>query len=285
MSAASPYPPLVLWGDLLGESAAARRGRALLPGLLARLPVVEARRFWPAPGAEPTDGRPLPLADGGPGRTVRTLASEGELAAVRRAVEATAPLGCPVLALAGPAEDPSDAIRADLPHCGEVLLVDPSFEGDGETLAESLRCHWQACLADEARDPVEVVMTAPVLGPSGYAADARALFLALEDEPGVRLALRPLRYGEAQSAEDPATLAKVLEAARREPGERPLYLQVLLPWQFAPQDGAAADILRTTYEGEGLPRQWRPIVAGADELWLPCGQNLRSFRAAGLRPE
>ena len=169
----SQYPPLYLWGDLLGSSDKARRFRALLQGLVSRHPMLEARHFVPDDVADsaspPADGqRRLLLCTGEQDFEVRTDATESELALIQQVIEGIVPEGSAVLAMAGPCEDPSDAIRADLPEHGEIILVDPDYLGDGFALATILAAKVENERSRSARSPVDIVLTAPVLATTWY---------------------------------------------------------------------------------------------------------------------
>ena len=273
-------PNLFLWGDMLGQGKKARLWRRILPCLLDAFPTVEARNFWPSPRDEPEEGRPFPLGSGSRYWTVKSQACDSELELIKRAVAGTVPLGSTVLALAEATEDPTAQILADIPEAGEILLLDPSEQGiDADRLTQHILKQLASRRTEEV---IEVLMTAAVLGPSGYAADGRALFMALERRADIRVCLRPLRFGRVQSPEDPSFLKLVKTASERTPNGEYLALHVLFPQMFKPDANAKANILRTTYETDSVPQAWIPSLRAADEIWLPSAFNLRSFQKAGI---
>lgn len=280
------YPPLYLWGDLLGSSPKARQFRQLLEGLVATHPLLEARHFVPeeserSPSPSVADLHELVLNAGQRDFCVSTQASAKELGLIERVVEGIVPAGSAVLAMAGPDEDPSDSIRADLPEHGEIILVDPAYRGNGFELAEELA---RRTAARPSPPPLGVVLTAPVLGPSGYAADGRTIFAALDQDSAHNVHLRPMRYGSIQSGEDHEFLRRVAQATRRPVDDASIAIHLMLPTQFQPDPKARLNILRTTWECDRLPETWVAQIDQADEIWVPCGQNLQSFRRSGIDP-
>lgn len=279
-------PSVFVLGDLLGESPAARAWRQLLPALAGRGIAIEARRFWPTEAAtDETDhasgkGRVLPLVAGKRTFDVVTRASESFLRFVEDAAKHRVPRTSPVLTM-----DTMLAQSAKLvvPEGGALVLLRASdVLDDADAFAERLTHR----LREMAEDPPEpgatgrehqVVLTAPVLGPSGYAAEGRMLFDSFECDPNTRVVLRPLRFGRLECGEDEPFLERVREASIRQPICGYDAIHLVFPPQFQPDPKARKNILRTMYETDSIPESWIDPILTADELWVPSAFHVRSF--------
>lgn len=278
-------PPVFVLGDLLGEGRAARAWQSLLPHLHEAGLEIEARRFWPTdPG--PELGRALPLVAGARRFSVRTNVSDEFLHIVEAATRRRAPLGSLLLTM-----DASLAVhhKALVPEAGQLrLLRVEDVEADprayaarlvDEVVAKNREAHGTFDVFDPKGSQVqrEVVLTAPVLGPSGYAAEGRELFAAFERDPSVRLCLRPLRFGALDCREDADFLAAVREASLRQPSGSYDAIHLVFPRQFRPDPAARRNILRTMYETDAVPESWIEALQAADEIWVPSAFHVRSF--------
>ena len=295
-------PPLYVFGDLLGDSAEACAWRRVLSGLGPEMHI-EARRFWPEATAIPPSatsatsptsstsepnaantaiapstaqsGELIELHDGAKTWTTRSFASASERERIEAAADCVVPIGSPLVAIG---DDPRLAAlaRAQVPEAGPVLVCPLAAASDTTSWSR-----W--VMAQLPKPPLrELVFVAPVLGPSGYAAEGRVMFEALERDPGVRVCLRPLRFGSAACAEDRDFLELVRDASAREPRGNYDALHLVFPTQFQADPRAQRNILRTMYETDRVPDTWLAGIEAADEVWVPSTFHLRSFAKAGF---
>ena len=250
---------LYLWGDLLGESASAQFFRPRLRGLLESHLHMEARRFWPLPANEPTDGDPIPLAGGRPGWTVRSHVSSAEKTLIQTLVENTVPLGSPVLAIASPDQDPTSQIHADIPQAGAIYLVDPThFSHDGHALATQIR-HLEQ---NGGHPPFALSLVVASTQEEG----SREL---TEEAQGFREAMGEEIFLDSDSSQSPLPRVNLhFEKAA----------------QFRPRAEATLSILRLLNPTPPFSPQELRALQAADQIWVPSGFGRRILERMGVPP-
>lgn len=269
-------------GDLLGSSPAALAWQALLPILDDAGLRMEPRRFWntSAAGSSTALGsRTVRLVAGRRTIDAHTTLDAAALARIERLTTCRVPRGSLVVTME---TELAVHARALVPEGAGLRLLRPSAVLEdppafaarllGELASED------AGLSRFGASPSRnVVLTAPVLGPSGYAAEGRELFLALERDPRIHVSLRPLRFGALPCDEDPEFLEAVRTASERTPSGDYDAIHLVFPRQFRPDPAARTNILRTMFETDAVPATWVPHLQKADELWVPSAFHLRSF--------
>ncbi|MCA8972129.1 MAG: glycosyltransferase, partial [Planctomycetes bacterium] len=275
-------PPVYILGDLLGSSPAARAWQALLPILDDAGLRMEPRRFWntcAARGSTALAGRTIRLVAGRRSIDAHTTLDAPALARIERLTTCRVPRGSLVVTMS-----PELAVHAKalVPEGAGLRLLRPSAVLDdplafATRLLEELAGEDSGISTFGASSSRNVVLTAPVLGPSGYAAEGRELFLALERDPRICVSLRPLRFGALPCDEDPEFLEAVRTASERTPSGDYDAIHLVFPRQFRPDPAARTNILRTMFETDAVPATWAPHLQEADELWVPSAFHLRSF--------
>jgi glycosyltransferase involved in cell wall biosynthesis/GT2 family glycosyltransferase/SAM-dependent methyltransferase len=128
-----------------------------------------------------------------------------------------------------------------------------------------------------------VLWTAPVFDRSGYANEARDYVLAL-DEAGVDVAVNPMQW-PLSAPGLPQPVARRLRAlATREMASGFVHVIQHQAIRFARHHQAAANIGRTMFETDTLPRDRVERCNAMDELWVPSSFNVETFTRAGVDP-
>nr|WP_320133034.1 glycosyltransferase [uncultured Holophaga sp.] len=154
-------------------------------------------------------------------------------------------------------------------------------------VAERTLAAWETCLQEPpaevgTRCRARLNWASPLFDPSGYASEARAFLLALEEAGWCPAVKGTGRHSMAFMAS-------------LEPGLRELFLRQLdRPWgaeitvhcRPAPgllRSGSGYQVGRTTFETDSLPEDWLARCSAMDELWVPSFFNVDTFRDAGVR--
>ena len=119
-------------------------------------------------------------------------------------------------------------------------------------------------------------------GPSGYADEARGFLRVLEQagvEPASRAILkdRPAELGPADRG--------MLDAQSRRDAEAPdVVVHHYAPaWaRDAPTVPGAANVARTMFETDSVPRAWLPQLLARDEVWVPSHAGAEAFERGGV---
>ncbi len=130
-----------------------------------------------------------------------------------------------------------------------------------------------------------LVWHGPLLEPSGYADEARALLLALE-QAGRPVAAREARSSRLQARVTGAQLGAVRRAcARPVPQGGHVAVFHAVPRLGQPLIRDAANVARTMFETAAIPASWVPRLLEVDEVWVPCRFNVDSFEQGGVPRE
>jgi glycosyltransferase involved in cell wall biosynthesis len=129
-----------------------------------------------------------------------------------------------------------------------------------------------------------LVWSGAIDDPSGYADEARAYLLALEDA-GYEIAVRDLRWTSASAGLTPRQREAVATARARPAPPEFVAVYHLVPGVKLEPTGAGPTVIRTMFETDSLPAIWLSRLAEVDEVWVPCTFNLESFARAGVAPE
>ncbi len=120
-------------------------------------------------------------------------------------------------------------------------------------------------------------------GPSGYADEARGFLRALE-RAGHAPAARDITGGKAEARLDPPDRAMVDRMlARSHEGAAVAVHHYAPTWlRNAPVVPRAANVARTMFETDRIPRSWLHQLLGRDEIWVPCEHNRDAFERGGI---
>lgn len=125
----------------------------------------------------------------------------------------------------------------------------------------------------------------PLLEPSGYADEGRALLLALE-RAGRPVAAREARSSPLQAQVTGAQLRAVRRACGRPlPQGEHVAVFHAVPRLGQPLVEHAANVARTMFETPAIPPSWVPRLLEVDEVWVPCRFNVDSFEQGGVPRE
>ncbi|GEM_PF-2809436 len=271
---------LYLWGDLLGEGPNSAFLRSLLPALSTAFDGIEARRFWPRPEDEPPEGKRVCLSTGSTRWEVRTRVGESELRRIREAVAGTVPAGSPVLALAGPEEDPTARIHADIPYAGRILLLDheASYGPPRQTVERVLR----AIVSGREERRIALRIRAELRGGRGRRSELEAFLKGLEHCEGIEVELRPLDRDPPAPESLPR---RIREACFRSLEAPRVAIHFCSPKDFRKDPEVERNILRCRVAGGGFPEAWIPRMKEADGIWVRSGFERRLFASRGIPPE
>lgn len=128
-----------------------------------------------------------------------------------------------------------------------------------------------------------VLWFAPVFDPSGYSDEARGFVLSLPGE-GIEPALRAIaRHSPVFKTQLAPEIRRALDAALARTVQRDGIAVIHAPGSaFQRVRGAAYMVGRTMFETDGLPPEWVARCNEMDEIWVPTGFNLETFRRAGV---
>ncbi|MEX2658107.1 MAG: glycosyltransferase [Acidimicrobiales bacterium] len=124
---------------------------------------------------------------------------------------------------------------------------------------------------------------APLLNHSGYADEARAFVLGVQ-ERGWPVRAHPLYPVEPAFLDgfDPVQRGR-LEAVVSEPPHRYSLGVHHMPAHAIGPAGHVRNVARTMFETDRLPPSWVQQLNAVDEVWVPSAFNLETFRRAGVR--
>ncbi len=126
-----------------------------------------------------------------------------------------------------------------------------------------------------------VVWLGALLEPSGYADEARAYLLALEDaglepvarEPGWRVGNASLSGRQAEA---------VAKAMSRPLPDEFVMVHHYVPYQGQVKHDGVPNVARTMFESDRLPKAFKSQLIEMDEVWVPAHFNLDTFTRGGL---
>jgi glycosyltransferase involved in cell wall biosynthesis len=129
-----------------------------------------------------------------------------------------------------------------------------------------------------------VVWFGALLEPSGYADEARAYLLALEDAGQEPVAREPgWRVGNASlSGRQAEVVAKAM--ARPLPKDDFVMVHHYVPYQGQVRHEGVPNVARTMFETDRLPVAFKSRLIDMDEVWVPAHFNYDTFTRGGLPP-
>jgi glycosyltransferase involved in cell wall biosynthesis len=132
--------------------------------------------------------------------------------------------------------------------------------------------------------PLGVLLRSPVWDASGYAADGRTIAQGLA-EGSSHAALRELRWNSTncELAKGAAKTLKLL--LRAEEPRSFVAVNDCIPTGCGPDPRASFNVLRTTFETDRIPANWKPWLDKYDEIWVHSEANRRAFRRSWVAPE
>jgi ADP-heptose:LPS heptosyltransferase/glycosyltransferase involved in cell wall biosynthesis/SAM-dependent methyltransferase len=130
-----------------------------------------------------------------------------------------------------------------------------------------------------SNEAINVAYYGYVFDASGYGQAARAYLHALH-QAGIALTVVDLASSRARQVEDP-----LVDSLIGQPTDVDFHLFHGTPPFWARQAFPLRNVIAmTVWETDTMPTQWRPILAHAIDVWLPCEFNSNVFSAALGKP-
>jgi len=121
-----------------------------------------------------------------------------------------------------------------------------------------------------------------LLEPSGYADEARTILVALE-RAGYELAARELPGSDIDAGLSPSVLGTVGRAlSRPAPQGNFLLVDHYIPNSTLKPHPDGPTVVRTMFETDRIPSNWRLPLLALDEIWVPTAFNVESFERGGV---
>jgi glycosyltransferase involved in cell wall biosynthesis len=133
----------------------------------------------------------------------------------------------------------------------------------------------------------QVVWSAPIFDPSGYADEARQFVLGLHTF-GVPVRLAPIAWNAAKAelpTGDVETLHRLSELTLDTAKGPVVGVSHIFPPHFQRMPGAAYHVGRTMFETDRIPPNWVTACNQMDEVWVPSDFNIETFAASGVARE
>lgn len=178
----------------------------------------------------------------------------------------------------------SQAKLLDLASPAKSALDAPSVPTSLDDLLTIMHSELMTLRTAKPTLPLGIVWRSPIWDPSGYADEGRTFIKALAN--GAReLALEEIHWSD-KTCTLPSSEAALLAALTRV--KRPQFTATItncIPTLCQPDPYASLNILRTTFETDRIPINWRPHLDKFDEIWVISRHNAAAFRRSWVPPE
>jgi len=132
------------------------------------------------------------------------------------------------------------------------------------------------------RGPLPLVWYGSLREPSGYADEARTFLLALDRE-GCEPVAREVVWSTFDAGVSGAQLTTIQRALGRAlPTGEHVWVQHCVPHDSQSNHPVGNTVVRTMFETDGLPAQFKARLLAADEVWVPTEFNVETFRRGGI---
>lgn len=132
--------------------------------------------------------------------------------------------------------------------------------------------------------PLGIVWRSPLWDKSGYATESRmfAKALAAGERP---LMAQDLRWTSEVCELPPEDRSLLLALTRARRPRSTLAIANCIPTHCRPDPRATLNVLRTTFETDRIPAEWKELLENYDEIWVCSEANARAFRRGWIPPE